>query len=138
MSDYERLHSLDVLGVEDRGENDQLDVYAEFKENISRKPDGRYQVNVPWIPDSQLSETSETQSRQHLLRVERKLEQNVYLREEYEKIIVNQMESGIIEKAPDPHTANRVFYMPHKTVVREAAATSRVRMVFDASAKPHT
>ena len=74
MSDYERLYSLDVLGVEDRGENDQLDVYAEFKENISRKPDGRYQVNVPWIPDSQLSETSETQSRQHLLRVETRTE----------------------------------------------------------------
>ena len=69
--------------------------------------------------------------------MERKLEQNVHLREEYEKIIVNQMESGIIEKAPNPPTGSRVFYMPHKPVVREAAATTRVRMVFDASAKPH-
>ena len=92
MSDYERLYSLDVLGVEDRGENDQLDVYAEFKENNSRKSDGRYEVNVPWIPGSQLSKTNETQSTQRLLRVERKLEQNVHLQEEYERIIVNQME----------------------------------------------
>ena len=52
-------------------------------------------------------------------------------------IIVNQMESGIIEKAADPPAGSRVFYMPHKPVVREAAATTRVRMVFDASAKPH-
>ena len=45
MSDYERLYRLDVLGVEDRAENYQLDVYAEFEENVSRKPDGRYEVN---------------------------------------------------------------------------------------------
>lgn len=83
---------------------DQLDVYAEFKANVSRKPDERYEVNVPWIPGSQLSETNETQSRQRLLRMERKLEQNVHLREEYEKITVNQMESGIIEKVRDPPT----------------------------------
>ena len=61
VSDYERLYSLDVLGVEDHGENDQLDVYAEFKENVCRKADGRYEVNVPWIPGSQLIETNETQ-----------------------------------------------------------------------------
>ena len=47
VSDFEQLYSLDVFWVEDRGENDQLDVYAEFKENVSRKPDGRYEVNVP-------------------------------------------------------------------------------------------
>lgn len=58
VSDYEQLYSLDVLGVENRGENDQLDVYAEFKENVSRKPDGRYEVNVPWIPGSQLIHAS--------------------------------------------------------------------------------
>ena len=101
VSDYERLYSLDVLGVEDRGENDQLDVYAEFKENVWRKADGRYEVNVPWIPGSQLIETNETQGRQRLLRVEKKLEQNVHLREEYERIIVNQTEGGIITMGPD-------------------------------------
>ena len=29
-SDYERLYNLDVLGVRDRGEDDELDVYTEF------------------------------------------------------------------------------------------------------------
>ena len=46
-SDYEKLCTLDILGVEDRGENDQLDVCNEFKENITRSEDGRYEVNVP-------------------------------------------------------------------------------------------
>ena len=46
-SDYERLYDLDVLGVRDRGEDDELDVYTEFKENIVRKHNGRYEVNIP-------------------------------------------------------------------------------------------
>lgn len=35
-SEYEKLYSLDVLGVEDRGEDDQSDAYSSFKE--SRRP----------------------------------------------------------------------------------------------------
>ena len=29
-SDYDRLYNLDILGVRDRGEDDELDVYTEF------------------------------------------------------------------------------------------------------------
>ena len=111
--------------------------YTEFNENISRNADGRYEVNVPWIPGRKLAETNEMQSRQRLRRVEKKLEQNMKLKEEYEKIVANQEETGVIEKVPDHPTGTRVFYIPHKPVIREDAATTKVRMVFDASAKPH-
>ena len=134
--DSQQLYSLDVLGVEDRGENDQLDVHREFKENIVHDINGRYEVKVPWIPGTQLSETNETQSRLRLKRVERKLEQDECLRKDYEKIIIDQVAAGIIEKAPDTPTGERVFYMPHKPVVKQDAITTKTRMVFDASAKP--
>ena len=39
-SDYEQLYSLDVLAVENWGENLQLDVHTEFVQSISRKADG--------------------------------------------------------------------------------------------------
>ena len=134
--DSQQLYSLDVLGVEDRGENDQLDVHREFKENIVHDINGRYEVKVPWIPGTQLSETNETQSRLRLKRVERKLEQDECLRKDYEKIIIDQVAAGIIENAPDTPTGERVFYMPHKPVVKQDAITTKTRMVFDASAKP--
>ena len=136
-SDYERLYSLDVLGVEDRGEDDQLDVCTEFQENITKRSDGRYQVGVPWIPGAELSNTNEEPSRRRLYNVERKLKRNDKLRDEYEKIVREQLDQDIIEKAPEQPTGDRVFYMPHKPVVRESATTTKVRMVFDASAKPH-
>ena len=136
-SDYEKLYSLDVLGVEDRGENDQKDVHTEFRENITRKSDGRYEVNIPWIPGSQLKDDNETQSRKRLQNVERKLRNNEHLQTEYTEIIKEQLDKGIIEKVPLQPTGERVYYLPHKPVVRQDATTTKVRMVFDGSSKAH-
>ena len=134
--DYERLYSLDVLGVEDRGENDQLDVMKEFHENICRKEDGRYEVNVPWVPGAKLTKTNELQSRKRLNNLERKLENKESLKQEYTKIVEDQLQDEIIERVPETATGNRIYYMPHKPVVRDSATTTKVRMVFDASARP--
>ena len=82
VNDYEKLYSLDVLGVEDRGENDQFDVMRDFKENITRRDDGRYEVNFPWIPRVELTSTNEVLSRKRLQKVERRLSKNENLREE--------------------------------------------------------
>ena len=49
VNDYEKLYSLDVLGVEDRKENDQLDVLRDFKESVVRKQDGRYEVGYVFL-----------------------------------------------------------------------------------------
>ena len=134
---YEKLYSLDVLGVEDRGEDDQLDVYREFKDNVNREATGRYEVSVPWVPGSTLTSTNEGGSRKRLASVERKLKQNPSLEEDYRNIVKEQLEAGIVEPAPEEPTGERLFYMPHKPVVREEATTTKVRMVFDASAKEH-
>ena len=76
-------------------------------------------------------------SRKRLENVERKLLRNGKLREEYGDIIEEQLKAGVIEEAPQTPTGQRVFYMPHKPVVKQSAVTTKVRMVFDASAKPH-
>ena len=66
-----------------------------------------------------------------------KLKQNPSLEEDYRNIVKEQLEAGIVEPAPEEPTGERLFYMPHKPVVREEATTTKVRMVFDASAKEH-
>ena len=134
---YEHLYSLDVLGIEDRGEDDQFDVYQEFKENITTTCHGKYEVGVPWIPGAELVNTNEEPSRKRLKSIERKLSHDGELRKDYEDIVKDKLHQGIIEPAPVEPTGPRVFYMPHKPVVREQARSSKVRMVFDASAKPH-
>ena len=47
-ADYEQLCRLDVLGLSDSHVNDQDVVYAEFKEQLIRYPEGNYETGLPW------------------------------------------------------------------------------------------
>ena len=135
-SEYEKLYSLDVLRVEDRGENDQLDVFREFKENVTRQEDGRYNLNVPWISGMELTETNEAQNRKRLYNVELRMRNYEKLQAEYAEIVESQLSDGVIEKVPSEPSGSRIFYMPHKPVLRENASTLKCCMVFYASARP--
>ena len=115
-ADYERLYNLDVLWVRDRVENDELDVYTEFKENLGGKHDRRYEVNIPWIPGSKLDGTNEEQSRRRLQNMDMKLRRKEQLKAEYTHIIEEQLEDGIVERFPSKPTRKRVFYLPHKAL----------------------
>ena len=61
------------------------------------------------------------------------------LSEAYDEIINGQIKEGIVEVASEP-PVGKEFYMPHKPVVRESAESTKVtklRIVYDASAKMH-
>jgi hypothetical protein len=49
-------------------------------------------------------------------------------------IIKDQKQSGVVEPTESPAEGVE-FYLPHKPVVRETAKTTKVRIVYDASAK---
>ena len=55
---------------------------------------------------------------------------------EYDHIIQQQLENGIIVVVQGPHTStqDRIHYLPHHCVIRKDKETSKVRIVFDASA----
>ena len=59
--------------------------------------------------------------------------------ETYDDIIREQQKAGIAETVDrNVNCQNREFYMPHKAVVRDSAQTTKVRIVYDASAKPNS
>ena len=69
--------------------------------------------------------------------VKRKPERNPELKRAYEGIVEAQLKEGVVEKVQEQEANwERIFYLPHKQVVREETATTKVRMVFDASARP--
>ena len=135
-NECEQLYSLDVLGVEDRSEKDQMEVLTDFRESVTRQEDCRYEVSIPWIPGARLYGTNEQPSRIRLANVNKKLCKDRSLKVEYEKIVKDQLANGIVEKAPEKPAGKRTYYMPHKPVIRENATTTKIRMFFYASAKP--
>lgn len=56
---------------------------------------------------------------------------------EYDSIIKTQLRQGIVEEFghPDSAVSGRVHYLPHHAVVRRDKATTKVRIVYDASAR---
>lgn len=110
-SDYEQLCSLDVLGLADTHENDQQAVYAA----------------VYTLPTNKIG------SKKRLENLIRKLKKNE-LYKEYNAIIEEQLQHGIVEVAPKIPTGNG-YYIPHKAVVKKEAESTKLRIVYDASAR---
>ena len=57
------------------------------------------------------------------------------LLDKYDEIIQNQLADGIIEKVEDNETQSSVSYLRHHPVVTPGKQTTKVRIVYDASAK---
>ena len=54
---------------------------------------------------------------------------------EYDAIIKDQLESGIIEYVSELEAKEKVHYLPHQAVLRKDAKTTKLRIVYDASSK---
>ncbi|KAK3748481.1 hypothetical protein QZH41_017559 [Actinostola sp. cb2023] len=126
---------MDVLGLQDFPEGDQNQVYTEFKEQLVRSPEGWYETGLPWKGNHPILHNNEAGSLRRLHSLERKLEKQG-LTEKYHNIIQEQLEAGIVERVTDPPNG-REFYIPHKAVVREAAESTKLRVVYDASARAY-
>ena len=124
----------DYEGLEDRNEHDQSTVYDEFKEQLTRSPEGWYETGLPWKGNHPPLKDNREGSLRRLSALRNRLEKRE-LTEHYDAVIKEQIEQGIVEEAPK-QAKGIDFYIPHKEVIRENAATTKLRVVYDASAKP--
>ena len=114
-------------------ENDQNIVYDDFKERLVRDPSGFYEVNLPWKANHSKLPTNEAGSRRRLTTLVRKLTHEGNY-ERYDDVIREQLDQGIIEPTPI-EAKGKEFYLPHKSVIKQSAQTTKWRIVYDASAK---
>ena len=131
--DFEKLCRLDVLGLADSLANDQDVVYSEFKEQLIRHPDGFYQTGLPWKGGHPPLHTNKSGSLKRLQQLLTKLERTK-ADDQYDAIIKEQREEGVVELAPAEPKGTE-FYIPHRAVIRENAETTKLRIVYDASAR---
>ena len=65
----------------------------------------------------------------------KRLQKQPNLLERYDSVIQDQLTQGILERVQDKPVAKE-FYIPHKAVVRDAAESTKLLIVYDASARP--
>ena len=68
-------------------------------------------------------------------KLKKKLGSNKRLLVEYDNIIKNQFHEGITEKVTSPPLVGNTTYLPHRPVIREDKVSTKIRIVYDASAK---
>ena len=107
---------------------------SKFEESTVFK-DGRYEVRLPFKMDPALIGDNYRNAVNRLGSLLKQLEKNRGLLLEYNGIIQEQLKSGVIEVAPTKDNQVQLYYLPHRTVIKENKKTTSVRMVFDARAK---
>ena len=135
-NDCEELYRMDVLGLEDAPSGDQSVVYAEFRKQLRCSPDGWYEAQLPWKGDHPPLPSNESGSLKRLGNLVQRLKKTGGL-DEYNAIIHDQLREGIVEEADMP-ASGKEFYIPHRAVVRENVESTKMQVVYDASAKAHS
>ena len=134
MCDHDQLCRLDVLGIEDSPTGDQMYVYQEFQDQLKCKADGSYETFLFWKSANLRLQNYKDGSLSRLGNLIRKLQKQPKEFDQYDQIIITQLSEGIVEKAPKEVKGTK-FYIPHKPVVREDAEGTKMRILYDASAK---
>ena len=70
-----------------------------------------------------------------LKKLKERLDKTPHLLNEYDKIFDEYLKLGIIEEVQAQGNTGRVVYLLYKEVVKEDRSTTKLRFVFDASAK---
>ena len=111
-------------------------VLTEFEEKI-KVENGRYQVSLPWRDVHPPLLDNYQLALKRLRGLQHRLQQQPELLKEYDAIIQDQVKQGVVEVVTDPTPTDgrTVHYLPHHAVVRRDKATTKMRIVYDASAK---
>ncbi|GFX39019.1 DUF1758 domain-containing protein [Trichonephila clavipes] len=97
-------------------------------------PDGRYEVKLPWKCNSEnLPSNKELTWKRHL-RMMNKL-RNCKFFEDYKSVFRQWEDLNIIGRVPEVELNNECHYLPHRPVIKLDSATTKIRPVFDASAR---
>ena len=94
----------------------------------------RYEIKLPFKGNHALLHDHFDLYKKRLENLQARLKQDPDLLAKCNDIFIAQKESGVIEEAPDSCEAGECHYLPHHPVVKETKDTTKVRIVFDASA----
>ena len=124
------------LGVSETRENDKE---AEKTKDFDIKFNGhRYEVSLPWRNDFSEEPLSDNYDIcvKRLKSLQGRLKNDPELLSEYNSIFQQQLQQGIIERVPEGKiTEGKAHFICHHGVVRKDHDTTKLRIVFDGSAK---
>lgn len=118
--------------------NERL-VEEHFISTHKRDMNGRFIVTLPKKVNPESLGDSRITAIKRFISLENRLKANVNLRKQYVQFMKEYQELGHMEKITESELKKGpIYFLPHHAVVKEASVTTKVRVVFDASAKTTT
>lgn len=134
------LESVGILPESSEMKESDRAVQENFSKTVQYSPtEKRYGVCIPWKKDPSPSQllNNKVIALSRLKVLDKHLDRNPVLKERYNAVFGEMETTGIITEVPDSDSenGNPVYYLPHRPVIREASVSTKIRPVFDASAK---
>ena len=105
------------------------------EDTLKRNTD-RYEVGIPWKEHPSGIKPNYTTAMKRLCNTEKRLIRDKILGEMYDKVITEYDKKGYIRKvSADEENPRNAWYLPHFPICRPDKQTTKLRIVFDASAK---
>ena len=113
-------------------------VLEKFEEDV-RFVDNRYEIKLPFKEGHSPVPDNYSLTRKRLTTQLSRLKEDEEIAQKYDKVIREQLSEGIIERVNESESiapkVGMITYLPHHQVLRPERETTKLRVVFDASAK---
>ena len=122
----------DVSGISNES---STDIFCEnhYRATTTRNPDGRYVVRLPFRESEPQFGESRSQAMRRFRSLERKFTAKPELKVEYSRVMQEYIDLNHMTLVSDERISG--YYLPHHEVIKLTSATTKTRVVFDASAK---
>ncbi|XP_055622077.1 uncharacterized protein LOC129765689 [Toxorhynchites rutilus septentrionalis] len=136
----ERFWKTEELQTKDNFSIEERHCETTYATTTTRNVEGRYIVRLPRKPDFNIMlGDSRTNALRRFQLLEKRLERNPKLKSEYHSFIQEYISLGHMRMVGvDDYENSQTFYLPHHPVIKEGSTTTKVRVVFDGSAKSST
>uniref|UniRef100_A0A914X9D3 Peptidase aspartic putative domain-containing protein n=1 Tax=Plectus sambesii TaxID=2011161 RepID=A0A914X9D3_9BILA len=133
IEDYWNLESISIKDLIDTKDDDVA--YQQFKDNIKFER-GRFHVKWPWKTETPELPDNYWLSYNRLKSLTKRLQEDQDLLIKYDEIIQDQLRKEIVEKVgEDTKVGSIQHYLPHHPAITPLKTTTKLRIVYDASAK---
>ncbi|XP_058840942.1 uncharacterized protein LOC131696416 [Topomyia yanbarensis] len=135
----QRFWALEEVQPESSLDSEQEECEALFRSTHQRDNSGKYIVELPFRESVTEIGDNRSLALRRFLSLERRLKKDPELKSEYTKFIEEYEAMGHCKEINERNDLpdQRVYYIPHHAILRPSSTSTKLRVVFDASAKSH-
>ncbi|XP_055633833.1 uncharacterized protein LOC129774162 [Toxorhynchites rutilus septentrionalis] len=133
----ERFWMTESLSTNDTYSEEKKFCETFYQSTTTRDNEGRYVVRLPRKPNFNIMlNDSKASALNRYQLLERRLDRNPELKEEYDKFMREYLSLGHMKLVnAEDDQAPVSYYLPHHPVIKDTSTTTKVRVVFDGSSK---